>query len=170
MTNIGDRAFYGCTGLTSITIPNSVTKIDSQAFDGCTSLVSVTIGSGVKSIGNKAFYGCMDLERVYSFIKVPFAIDASVFGNSDSYQENVLYSIVTLYVPTGRKKIYEATEAWNLFSNIMELDPSGIDAVGTDTKMETARYNLNGSRIAQPQRSLNIIRMSDGTVRKTIVK
>lgn len=84
--------------------------------------------------------------------------------------ENVLYSIVTLYVPTGRKKIYEATEAWNLFSNIVEFDPSGIDAVGTDTKMETARYSLNGNRIAQSQRGLNIIRMSDGTVRKVFVK
>ena len=35
VTSIGDRAFYGCTGLTSITIPNSMTSIEQYAFDGC---------------------------------------------------------------------------------------------------------------------------------------
>ena len=54
----GNRAFKNCSGLTSITIPNSVTSIGDYAFFRCSGLTSVSIGSGVISIGRSAFYGC----------------------------------------------------------------------------------------------------------------
>lgn len=49
-------AFSGCTGLTSITVPDSVTSIGSNAFSGCRRLTNITIGNGVASIGDCAFY------------------------------------------------------------------------------------------------------------------
>ena len=64
VTDISDRAFYGCTGLTSVTIPNSVTSISKYAFYGCTGLTSVTIGNSVTSIGDDAFSGCSGLTSV----------------------------------------------------------------------------------------------------------
>ncbi len=64
VTCLGNRAFYGCTGLTSVTIPDSVTSIDSGAFCFCTGLTSVTIGNGVTRIGVDAFYGCTGLTSV----------------------------------------------------------------------------------------------------------
>ncbi|MBO4906474.1 MAG: leucine-rich repeat protein [Bacteroidaceae bacterium] len=64
VTIIGNNAFYGCRGLTSVTIPNSVTIIGYQAFYGCSGLTSVTIGNSVTSIGNYAFYGCSSLTSV----------------------------------------------------------------------------------------------------------
>ena len=51
VTAIGDRAFYNCDNLASVTIPNSVTSIGESAFYGCNSLTSVTILDGVTSIG-----------------------------------------------------------------------------------------------------------------------
>ena len=56
--------FYGCTSLTSVTIPDSVTSIGNSVFNGCTSLTSVTIGSGVTNLGSYAFYNCTSLTSV----------------------------------------------------------------------------------------------------------
>jgi uncharacterized protein YjdB len=64
VTSIGDGAFLECTGLTSITIPNSVTSIGDWAFDGCTGLTSITIPNSVTSIGNWAFGGCTGLTSI----------------------------------------------------------------------------------------------------------
>jgi len=61
---IGDSAFYECTSLTSVTIPNTVTNIRSRAFYSCDSLVSVKIGSGVTDIGIYAFSSCDSLTNV----------------------------------------------------------------------------------------------------------
>ena len=64
VTSIGDRAFEGCSGLTSVTIQGSVTSIGESAFSGCRSLTSVTIPNSVTSIGEYAFRGCNGLTSV----------------------------------------------------------------------------------------------------------
>lgn len=61
VVRIGYQAFFNCSGLTSVTIPSSVTTIDQKAFSGCVGLTSVAIPSSVHNIGHHAFYGCTGL-------------------------------------------------------------------------------------------------------------
>ena len=64
VTSIGGGAFSGCSGLTSVIIPNSVTSIGDGAFSDCNSLTSVTIPNSVTSIGNYAFWRCTSLASI----------------------------------------------------------------------------------------------------------
>ena len=80
VTRIGREAFSGCTSLTSVTIPERVTSIGIYAFYGCSGLTSVTIGNSVTSIGDNAFYGCTDLMSVTIPISVT-SIGERIFCN-----------------------------------------------------------------------------------------
>ena len=64
VTSIGWSAFEGCTGLTSVSIPNSVTSIGESAFSGCSGLTSVSIGNSVTEIEDYAFKGCSALKKL----------------------------------------------------------------------------------------------------------
>ena len=64
VTTIGEYAFYDCDGLTSVTIGNSVTEIGKYAFYGCTGLTSITIPGSVTTMGSRVFKGCSSLTSV----------------------------------------------------------------------------------------------------------
>ncbi|MBQ5969670.1 MAG: leucine-rich repeat domain-containing protein [Clostridia bacterium] len=82
VTSIGDDAFFGCSGLTSVTIPDSVTSIGDWAFAFCSSLTSVTIPDSVTSIDNYAFFGCRSLTSVTIPDSVTSIGDDAFFGCS----------------------------------------------------------------------------------------
>ena len=67
VTSIGNWAFAGCEGLTSIIIPDSVTSIGHRAFYGCTGLTNITIPDGVIYIGDDAFAFCVNLHKSGTF-------------------------------------------------------------------------------------------------------
>ena len=64
VTAIGERAFSGCSGLTSVIIPEGVTSIGEDAFSGCSGLTSINIPNSVKGILGGAFSGCSGLSSI----------------------------------------------------------------------------------------------------------
>lgn len=167
VTSIGDAAFWNCSGLTSITIPNSVTSIVGWAFQNCCGLTSVIIGSSVTSIEGYAFDFTNSegkLVEITSLIVSPKDIDQSVFSSS-------LYNTAKLYVPQGTIDKYKACKGWKEFVNMEEEAPAGIEAVKTGADaMVRERYTLDGKHITEPQQGLNIVKTSNGTTRKVVIR
>ena len=164
---VGDE-YAAPAGLTSVTIPDDVTYIGSEAFANCKDLISVTIGSGVKEIGEGAF-NCDNLATVISKIETPFAINGK--SSSGAVFSTNTFMNADLFVPVGTIDKYKATTGWKDFIWITEGIPSGIGEVKTEVdKTEVSRYTLDGKKLSEPQEGINIIKMSDGTTKKVIVK
>lgn len=64
ITRIGDGAFYGCTGINTIVLPQQLKKVSDSVFQNCTSLNSVELGSNIESIDVQAFYNCRSLQTI----------------------------------------------------------------------------------------------------------
>ena len=114
LNNISQKAFYGCSALTSVSIPNSVTYIEESAFHGCSSLTSVTIPASVTSIGDAAFRDCKKLETVTCLaVDVP-QTGSSIFTNVDT-------EYATLLVPESSVDLYKSTSPWSNFGTIKSI-------------------------------------------------
>ena len=104
VTSIGDYAFYDCSSLASIEIPNSVTSIGEDAFYDCSSLASITIPNSVTSIGDYAFYGCNNLHSVIIGSGV-LSVGKNAFPSDyDEIEKKVIWLPNT--PPKGYKEIY----------------------------------------------------------------
>ena len=95
VTSIDDYAFYNCSSLTSVTIPNSVTSIGDYAFGKSNRLTSVNIPNGVTSINNYVFYGCTGLTSVNIPNGVP-SIGISAFESSGLTSVNIPNSVTSI--------------------------------------------------------------------------
>ncbi|HLN71848.1 MAG TPA: leucine-rich repeat protein [Prolixibacteraceae bacterium] len=110
----------------SFIIPSSVTSIGNAAFNGCRGLTTVTIPSSVASIGASAFVNCNGLTSIITSSITPIDLSES-YGVFDSFKTSS-----TLYVPLGSKSAYQAAFRWKDFANIVEKDFTGIDPIISD--------------------------------------
>ena len=113
VTRIWRHAFDGCSGITSITIPNSIKTIDEFAFSNCTGMTTITIPKGVTEIGENAFWLCSSLDSIVVLCYQPFNIETNTFSG--------ISNDAVLYVPSGSKSKYENIEGWNQFKTIEEI-------------------------------------------------
>lgn len=163
VTSISDYAFSDCKSLTSFSLPVSVSSIGNGAFLGCSSLTSLVFPSSVVSIANFAFEGCKGLTSLYVYAEKLPKMGTDVFGGCDAKQ-------CILYVPKGTYDDYWLSE-FGYFENIVEFDVAGIDQVTTSTDAkEISRYTVNGQRLSAPTKGLNIVKYSDGSVKKVVVQ
>ena len=146
-----------------MTIPSSVISIGGAAFLYCSGLTSLTIPSSVTSIGGAAFSGCSGLTSIYVYLEKLPELVSNVFIGCDAKN-------CTVYVPKGTYDAYKSSE-FGYFENIVEFDATGIDKVTTSTNAkEVSRYSANGQRLSAPAKGLNIVKYSDGSVKKVAIQ
>ncbi len=114
VTSIGNGAFSGATGLTSVTIPSSVTSIGDEAFNGASNLTSITIPSSVTSIGDGAFYGASSLTSVFYMGDAPSTVGSDTY--SGTHDDLVSYRFVGTTWPVPVPDLWQdRLTGWILF-------------------------------------------------------
>ncbi|MDE6715071.1 MAG: leucine-rich repeat domain-containing protein, partial [Muribaculaceae bacterium] len=104
VTTIGEAAFRNCSGLTSVTIPNSVTTIGDNAFSGCSGLTSIVIPNSVQIIGNDAFRGSGSKKSAYpDNLNDPFS-----YGQHIKYPKNAFFDEKGVIYSAAKDSIYFA--------------------------------------------------------------
>ena len=143
MTSIGGGAFSGCTSLTNVTIPNSVTNIDYEAF-----------------------YRCENLTDVYCFAETL----PSTF--SDAFAESPIQS-ATLHVPARALESYKGTEPWSNFGNIVALTEEELaqihsaDMNSVQVKAQNGEITIEGAKDKTP---VHIYTMNGAKVASGVTK
>ena len=162
-TEISENEFYGCTNLKEVKIGDGVTTIGNRAFSGCSSLDFFSFGSAVQTIGQEAFSDCTAMTKLISKAANPPTCGTQALDDINKWNCKLL-------VPANSLSLYQAAPQWKEFFFIEEATGiKGITGDNTSSKATiTTSYDLNGKQFSQPQKGLNILKMSDRTTRKVV--
>lgn len=135
ITRIGSKAFFRCERLKALEIPSSVTTIEEEAFSGCTSLKDINLPDGLKIIKDKTFYGC----NVLNEINLPNGLEE--IGNYAFWHCN----LTGITIPDKVKQIGEYA-----FYGNMQLPQAAIPSGVTEIKKGTFQLCQNLKEISIP--------------------
>ena len=153
INTINNNAFSGCTSLVSINLPSTIKSIGSATFIHCSSLEKIVIPENITSIGSSAFANCTSLAYVESKVKQPFELNG-VFSSLPYNSE--------LHVPYGTKVLYESTQGWNVFGEIIEAAPQQFDLNIASVGNGSAK--CNGNTIRNQSLSIKVTEGSPTTI------
>ena len=172
VTCINERAFGG-SNLQEVYTNEGLTKIDRWAFENLYSLEKITLPSTLREIGVRAFWGCNNLMMISCKATYPPTLRYNSYSYSgqpyNNFSDNT-YEKATLFVPQNSSS-YKSQAGWKLFKNIIEVDnwSNGIKTINNSNEV-IKRYDINGRDVKSSYRGISIIKMSDGTTKKVIMK
>lgn len=142
----------------------NVTDLPYCGLEWCQALTTISLPAGLRLIDKGFLSLCRNFKTIYAYMPDP---DALIYWDNFYYGSREW----TLYVPKGTKNAYQNSEAWRYCKEIIEMETSGIDSVilNPDAK-EVSRFSADGQRLAVPVKGLNIVKYSDGSARKVVVK
>ncbi len=164
ITYLYEDTFMNCWAFTGqYELPSKLTIVEKSMFRGDYQLSSIVIPERVSYIDTYAFV-CSGLTSIYSLNPTP-----PTCANSDCFAD-VSRTDCCLYVPAGSQSKYRSAKVWSEFSNILEIGAAGIDGVSTSEVEVIGYYTLDGKKLNTPQQGINIVRYSDGSTKKIVVK
>lgn len=128
-------------------VPDGVTEITDDAFAFCEGLTTLTLPNTVTTLGKRVWNGCNALKSVTCYVTEPISAERDIFP-VDAYDS------ATLYVPTESLSAYEKTKPWSYFYDIKSVEASGVETVpaiedvAIDFTLPYDVFNLNGVKIA----------------------
>ena len=137
VTNISFQAFYGCSSLTSVTLGNGLTIIGGLAFCNCFSLTSVTIPSSVTSIGDDTFNGCASLTSVTVNATTPATLGNDVFFDTNN---------CPIYVPCESVNAYKS--AWSAYAGRIQCATPPTPSATPITYSASSKLNVDLERFS----------------------
>ena len=167
---IGESAFWNSNSLQKVVLPEGLESIANSAFAYCYRLQEIQLPSTLNAIGDYAFYTCSQLKTVVSNMTDPCAINRNVFL-TQKWVNNETVDVFTsamLSVPSGTESNYISAEGWKEFSTINDI-PLGIHSIEPNEK-DVRIFDTLGRRLNHPRKGINIVRMSDGTAKKVMIK
>ena len=135
LLSIGQYAFYNCSTLVSVTVPEGVQTLGAHAFYNNSSLVKIKLPSTLNVIGNYAFGNCQQLMKMNVAAYAPPTVSSNTF-----------YSVprtATVYVPESAINTYKSTYIWNEFfieSNVQDA----LDNIFTDSEEQVQKLLIHG--------------------------
>ena len=139
VTNIGGAAFSDCNKITNISIPDSVTNIQYYAFQRCTGLTNVYIGTGVTRIREQAFYGCSSITSMTINATTPPTLEYD--NDTETFEGSY-----PIYVPCGCANVYKSNRYWRYYSGrIQEISGCENEKKVEITYANTAKYTVQCS-------------------------
>lgn len=187
VTTLEDFTFSGCSSLTTVTLPSTLTKVERcvfyqndaleeiefpegvtsirlNTFGHCPKLRSVVLPSTLTSLADGVFLNCKALEALTLSSVTPPTCTANTF-------ELVDLSKVTLYVSGAGKADYAAHAVWGQAGKIEAMDEEilAVEDLTAQPAQVTAVYTLSGTATGR-NKGISLVRMSDGTVKKVMIK
>lgn len=192
VTFIGYHAFGWNSELKSVKLGKSVKTLDDLCFNNCLKLQSVELNEGLDSIGDRAFCWTSDLktiklpstltkmgpgifinsgvETVYAMMPTPTPIAENTFATVANKVTTSNCPNMTLHVPSGTLDAYKSAPVWGTFGTILD-DANSVSEIDVDDADSILNiYDMQGKEQRELTPGINIVRYSNGTVRKVIVK
>lgn len=151
---------FSDSSVNKIDIGGQVTSLMPLTY--LTELIEIRIPKNVRKI--ESFLGCNNLRSIYCLTETPpTSVYSGVF-------DDVVFAMGTLYVPQGCAEVYKKTEGWDKFFEIKEYDGSAaVTSIIPDDNLTIIEiFDISGRKIHQLQKGLNIVKYSDGTVKKIL--
>ena len=152
-------------GTNNSLIPDGTETIADSAFYCCKRMTELHLPASIKEYGERCFWLCQSVKHVYNYNSVPVELNIPVFLFRSEWELSA-----TLLVPQGSVDAYKNVKPWGSFSEIVVMDPTSINGQQAVVAGEEMHFSADGKRLQAPVRGLNIVRMSDGTTKKVVMK